>query len=114
MIKWPHTRLPPYLIKYTSIRDELAPCAGVDLHGVAGVWDQQLGGEDWRDGLWRTCLGPSLFFFLIFAVIQLQLSAFSPHPSTPPQPNPPPSPASTLPLGSLLVSGTQHGGLLSS
>ena len=33
-------------------------------------------------------------FFLIFIVIQLQLSAFSPHPSTPPQPNPPPSPHS--------------------
>ena len=40
-------------------------------------------------------------FFLIkhfFIVVQLQLSTFSPHPSTPPQPNPPPSPASTLPL----------------
>ena len=40
---------------------------------------------------------PLFFSFLkIFIVIQLQLSAFSPHPSTPPQPNPPPSPASTL------------------
>ena len=38
-------------------------------------------------------------FFLIFIVIQLQLSAFSPHPSTPPQLNPPPSPTSTLSLG---------------
>ena len=39
-----------------------------------------------------------LNFFLIFIVIQLQLYAFSPHPSTPPQPNPPPSPPTTLPL----------------
>ena len=38
-----------------------------------------------------------VFFFLIFIVIQLQLCAFSPHPSTPPQLNPPPSPTSTLP-----------------
>ena len=45
-----------------------------------------------------------LFCFLIFIVIQLQLSAFSPHPSTPPQLNPPPSPASTLPLDFVHVS----------
>ena len=32
------------------------------------------------------------------------MSAFSPHPSTPPQPNPPPSLASTLPLGFVHVS----------
>ena len=40
------------------------------------------------------------FFFQIlnFIVVQLQLSAFSPHPAIPPQPNPPPSPASTLPI----------------
>ena len=44
------------------------------------------------------------FFFLIFIVIQLQLCAFSPHPSTPPQVNPPPSPTSTLPLGFVHVS----------
>ena len=31
-------------------------------------------------------------------VVQLELSEFSPHPSTPPQTNPPPSPASTLSL----------------
>ena len=36
------------------------------------------------------------FFFKIFIVIQLQLCAFSPHPSTPPHPNTPPSPTSTL------------------
>ena len=35
-------------------------------------------------------------FFKIFIAIQLQLYAFSPHPSTPPQPNPPPSPTSPL------------------
>ena len=35
-------------------------------------------------------------------VIQLQLSAFSPHPYTPPQPNPPPS--STFPLDFVHVS----------
>ena len=34
-----------------------------------------------------------------FIVVQLQWSAFSSHPSTPPQPNPPPSTESTLPLG---------------
>ena len=47
------------------------------------------------------------FFFLIkhfFNVVQLQLSAFSPHPSISPQPNPPPSPASTLHLGFVHVS----------
>ena len=33
----------------------------------------------------------SSVFFYFFIVIQLQLSAFSPHPSTPPQPIPPPS-----------------------
>ena len=36
-----------------------------------------------------------------FIVIQLQLYAFSPHPSTPPQPNLPPSPNTTLPLVSM-------------
>ena len=35
---------------------------------------------------------PSTTLKKIFIVIQLQLSAFSPHPSTLPQPNPPPSP----------------------
>ena len=44
-----------------------------------------------------------LLFFKFFIVIQLQLCAFSPHPSTPPQPNPP-SPISTLPLDSVHVS----------
>ena len=46
------------------------------------------------------------FFFLniFFIVVQLQLSAFSPRPSTPPQPNPPPSPADTLPLDFVHVS----------
>ena len=54
----------------------------------------------------QVCLGVFLFlFFLIFfIVIQLQLYAFSPHPSTPPQVNPPPSPTSTLPLGFVHVS----------
>ena len=45
-------------------------------------------------------------FFNYFIVVHLQLSAFSPHPSTPPQTNPPPSPASTLPLGFVHVSFT--------
>ena len=35
-------------------------------------------------------------FFNYFTVVQLQLSAFTPHHSLPPQPNPPPSLASTL------------------
>ena len=37
-------------------------------------------------------------FLKICIVIQLQLYAFSPHPSTPPQLKPPPSPTSTSPL----------------
>ena len=41
---------------------------------------------------------PNVYFFLIFIVIQLQLYAFSPYPSTTPQLNPPPSSTSTLPL----------------
>ena len=45
-------------------------------------------------------------FFNYFIVVQLQLSAFSPHLSTRPQPNPPPSPVSTLPLGFVHVSST--------
>ena len=45
-----------------------------------------------------------LFLKNYFIVLQLQLSAFSPHPSTPPQPNPLPSPASILPLGFVYVS----------
>ena len=49
-----------------------------------------------------------LFFYCFFIfinfliVIQLQLSAFSPHPSTPPQPIPPSFPTSTLPLDFVL------------
>ena len=39
-----------------------------------------------------------LVLLKFFIVIQLQLCAFSPHPSTPPQPNLPPSPACTPPL----------------
>ena len=45
-----------------------------------------------------------LYFFNYFTVVQLQLSAYSPHPYTLPSPNPPPSPASTLPLGFVHVS----------
>ena len=37
-----------------------------------------------------------IFLFLIFIGIQLQLYAFSPHPSTPPQVNPPLSPTSNV------------------
>ena len=43
-------------------------------------------------------------FFKFLLVIKLQLSAFSPHPSTPPQLNPPLSPASCLPLDFVHVS----------
>ena len=43
-------------------------------------------------------------FLKIVIVIQLQLYAFSPHPSTPPQLNPPPSPTSTLSLDFVHVS----------
>ena len=55
----------------------------------------------------------NLYFFFIcclfsvfnyFIVVQLYLSAFSLHTSTPPQPNPPASPASTLPHGFVHVS----------
>ena len=45
-----------------------------------------------------------VYLKIFFIVIPLQLSAFSPHPSTPPQPIPPPSPTSTLPLDFVLVS----------
>ena len=38
--------------------------------------------------------------------IQLQLSVFSPHPSTPPQPVPPPSPNTTLHLDFVLHSSS--------
>ena len=41
----------------------------------------------------------SPYFFNYFIIVQLQLSAFSPHHSPQPQPNPPPSLASTIPLG---------------
>ena len=44
------------------------------------------------------------FLKKFFIVIQLQLCAFSPHPSTPPQLNTPPSPTSTLPLDLVHVS----------
>ena len=39
-----------------------------------------------------------------FIIVQLQLSAFSPHNSLQPQPNPPPSLASTFPFGFVHVS----------
>ena len=42
--------------------------------------------------------------FKKYIVIHLQLSAFSPHPSTQPQPNPSPFPTSTLPLDFVHVS----------
>ena len=45
-----------------------------------------------------------MIFLNYFIFVQLQLSAFSPHPSTQPQPNPLPSLASTLPLGFVYVS----------
>ena len=46
-----------------------------------------------------------IFYFLkIFIVIQLQLSVFSPHLSTPPQPIPPFSSTSTVPLDFVHVS----------
>ena len=45
-----------------------------------------------------------IYFLTFFIVVQLQLSAFSLHPSTPPQLSPPPSPTSTLPLGFVHVS----------
>ena len=47
--------------------------------------------------------GPNLNYFI---VVQLQLSAFSPHPSAPPQQIPLLSPAATLPLGFVHVSFT--------
>ena len=52
-----------------------------------------------------TCIYVFLKFFI---VIQLQLSAFSPHPSTPPQPNhlPPPPPPSPLILSCVLYSSS--------
>ena len=57
-----------------------------------------------REALGRHSHSVTTIFLKIFIVIQLQSSAFSPHPSTPPQPNPPPSPTSTLPLDFVHVS----------
>ena len=45
-------------------------------------------------------------FYKFFIVIQLQLYAFSPHPSTPPQLNPPPSPTSPLIFPCVLYSSS--------
>ena len=47
-------------------------------------------------------------FKKIFIVIQLQLCAFSPHPSTPPQLNPPPSPTLGFVHVSFIVVPVQH------
>ena len=47
---------------------------------------------------------PMSLFSKFVIVVQLQLSAFSPHPSMPPQQNPPPLFASTLPLSLVYVS----------
>ena len=67
--------------------------------------------EHWNFSFFFSCLfdknsDQNLFFQFLnyFIIVQLQLSAFSPHLSTPPQPNPPPSPASALPLGFVHVS----------
>lgn len=38
----------------------MGPRPGVDLHGVAHVWDQELDGEDWRGWLMETVLGSFL------------------------------------------------------
>ena len=56
--------------------------------------------KEWEQYMVKNKTEVHLQVFLLkkIIVIQLQLSAFSPHPSTPPQPNPPPSPTSTLPL----------------
>ena len=59
---------------------------------------------NWGTGRFSQSLKGRFFFKKFFIVIQLQLCAFSPHPSTPPQPNPPPSPTSTLPLNFVHVS----------
>ena len=57
---------------------------------------------------WFVALGNAFLSFFkknyLFIFIQLQLSAFSPLPSTPAQPVPPPFPTSTLPLDFVLVS----------
>ena len=52
----------------------------------------------------KTHIELQTYFKKKFIVIQLQLCAFSPQPSTPPQLNPPPSPTSTLPIDFVHVS----------
>ena len=74
---------------------------------IAKCWKQPKcpSANEWIKKLWYIY---AMEFFLkkinLFIFIQLQLSAFSPHPSTPPQAVPPPSPTSTLPLDFVLVS----------
>ena len=87
--------------------DLVAPC--IILDGESNPWPFGLWEDtplNWATPARAVCLFFFLFFyfFIFFIVIQLQLYAFSPHPSTPPQLNPPPSPFSTLPLGFVHVS----------
>ena len=70
------------------------------LGSYSKVWYFRTANFNW-------CATRIFIFFPLFKknfVIQLQLSAFSPHPSTPPQTIPPPSHTSTLPLDFVHVS----------
>ena len=80
------------IFKRTKITQHLLPdYPGIKLKRmVVGIFQ-----NTWR-------LNNTLFF--VFIAVHLQLSAFSPHPSTPTQPNPPPCPTSTFPLGFIHVS----------
>ena len=79
-----------------GLQPRQVPCLGINQTGDPYVRMLQL------NPLSHTSQGKN--FFKFFIVIQLQLGAFSPHPSTPPQPKLPPSPTSTLPLDLVHVS----------
>ena len=76
-----------------EIKEEMKRCLEINENEdqtIQNLWD--IGKAIFCLFVWGFFWGVGFFGFLkIFIVIQLQLSAFSPHPSTPPQPTPLPS-----------------------